>query len=270
MTKFRLLAGVFAFATAITLVGVAEEPKKDIKTETKQEAKTEPKDPAKKDTPKNSAIVPNERKDARSVKLHLSFVERAKKGDVQVLFLGDSITEGWGNSGKKVWASTYESMKVANFGIGGDKTQDVLWRLTEGKELEGITPKVCVLMIGTNNAASNTAEQIAEGVKADVAELRKQRPEMKILLLAVFPRASGFKEEVAPKEKQNPKIGEINKIISKLDDGKMVKYLDIGPKFLNADGGLEKAVMPDMLHLSEKGYQIWADAIKEPLADLLK
>lgn len=251
MSKIRLLLAAFACLTAFSL-GTAQEPKKD--------------------PPKNTAIVPNERKDNFAVNLHKSFLERAKKGDVQVLFLGDSITQGWSGSGKKVWAANYEPMKAANFGIGGDKTQDILWRLTEGKELEGIHPKVCVLMIGTNNAGANSAEQIAEGVKADVAELRKQRPEMKILLLGVFPRAGGIKKEdtVAPKEKLNPKIAAINNIICKLDDGKMVKYLDIGPKFLNAEGGLEKAVMPDLLHLSEKGYQIWADAIKESLAELMK
>lgn len=256
MSKIRLLAGAFTCLTLFSLVGTAQEAKK----ETPKEA------------PKNTAIVPNERKEKGPVNLHKSFLERAKKGDVQVLFLGDSITQGWGGSGKKVWAANFEPMKAANFGIGGDRTEHILWRLTEGKELEGIQPKVCVLMIGTNNTSSNSAEQIAEGVKADVAELRKQRPEMKILLLGVFPRAGGIKKEdtVAPKEKINPKIAAINSIISKLDDGKMVKYLDIGPKFLNADGGLEKAVMPDLLHLSEKGYQIWADAIKESLAELLK
>ena len=266
MSKFRLLPGALACAATLSLVAPA--------VSTAQETKKDPpkQETPKKDPPKNTAIVPNERKDARSAGLHKSFLERAKKGDVQVLFLGDSITQGWSGSGKKVWMANFEPMKAANFGIGGDKTEHILWRLTEGKELEGISPKVCVLMIGTNNQSVNTAEQIAEGVKADVAELRKQRPEMKILLLGVFPRAGGIKKEdtVAPKEKVNPKMAQINQIIAKLDDGKMIKYLDITPKFLNAEGGLEKAIMPDLLHLSEKGYQIWADAIKEPLADLLK
>lgn len=265
MNQLRLLAGVFGLAIAFSMVSVAQETKKEA-----------PKDPAKKEAPKKEApksvpTVPFERKDAGAVNLHKSFVERAKKGDVQVLFLGDSITQGWSGNGKKVWASKFEPMKAANFGIGGDRTEHVLWRLTEGKELEGISPKVCVLMIGTNNAGSNSAEEIAAGVKADVAELRKQRPDMKILLLGVFPRAVNKKEDtVATKAQLNPKIGQINAIISKLDDGKHIKYLDIGPKFLTEKGDLEKTIMYDFLHLTEKGYEIWAEAIKEPLAELLK
>ncbi len=261
MRKLRLLAGVVACAAAFTLVGrAAEEPKKDA-----------PKDPnvtPTKEAPKNAAVVPVPR-DAGWMKRHDSFLEVAKKGDVGVLFIGDSITDGW--RGQKAWDS-FKDHKPANFGIGGDRTEHVLWRITEGKELEGITPKAVVMMIGTNNAGSNSAEQIADGVKAIVAEFRKQKPDAKILLLGVFPRAGGIKKEdgFAPKDKLNTKIPEINKIIAQLDDGKMVKYLDIGPKFLNADGELAKAIMPDLLHLSPAGYQIWADAIREPLAALAK
>lgn len=203
---------------------------------------------------------------------HERFVERAKKGDVDVLFLGDSITQGWGGAGKDVWKSTFEPMKAANFGIGGDRTEHVLWRITEGKELEGINPKVAVLMIGTNNSGANSAEQIAEGVTAIVKELRKQRPHTKVLLLAVFPRAGKAAKESTsvPAADLQPKIKQINDRIAKLDDGKMVKYLDIGPKFLEADGSLTRGVMPDYLHLSPRGYAIWADAIKGPVAEMMK
>lgn len=203
---------------------------------------------------------------------HERFVERAKKGDVDVLFLGDSITQGWGGAGKAVWKDTFEPMKAANFGIGGDRTEHVLWRITEGKELEGINPKVAVLMIGTNNSGANSAEQIAEGVTAIVKELRKQRPETKVLLLGVFPRAGKSTKDSTsvPAADLQPKIKQINDRIAKLDDGKSVKYLDIGAKFLESDGSLTRAVMPDYLHLSPKGYAIWADAIKGPVADLMK
>jgi lysophospholipase L1-like esterase len=224
---------------------------------------------------KNKAVIPNQRKDKGAVDRHNKFVDRAKKGDVDVLFLGDSITQGWEGNGKEAWKTHFEPLKSANFGIGGDKTDDVLWRLTEGKELDGIKPKACVLMIGTNNTGRDSAENIAEGVTAVVKELHKQRPEMKILLLAVFPRSgkSGkdlkMADRVGPDE-FNKKIPEINKAIAKLDDGKTVKYLDIGPKFLNGEGALLKEVMPDFLHLSPKGYVLWAEAIKEPLAALLK
>jgi lysophospholipase L1-like esterase len=216
-----------------------------------------------------------ERPDANSKKLHASFVERAKKGDVDVLFVGDSITQGWNGNGKKVWEEKFAKWKPANFGIGGDRTQHVLWRITEGKELEGISPKAIVLMIGTNNTGSNTAEEIAAGVTKIVEEFRKQKPNAKILLLAVFPRsgkpAKDLKDPmVASAEELNPKIKQINVLIAKLDDGKNVKFLDINSKFLNDKGGLAKTIMPDFLHLSPEGYKIWAEAIVGPVENMLK
>jgi lysophospholipase L1-like esterase len=216
------------------------------------------------DKPQHSAVKPNQRMDKGAVKLHESFLERAKKGDVDVLFLGDSITQGWGGgSAKEVWEGAFGKLKPANFGIGGDRTEHVLWRITEGKELEGIQPKVVVLMIGTNNMGSNSAEQIADGVTAIVKELNHQRPHTKTLLLGIFPRSAKATDAV------REKIKDCNGRIAKLDDGKMVHYLDIGGKFLESDGSLSKEIMPDALHLSKKGYQIWADAIKEDLGKLL-
>jgi lysophospholipase L1-like esterase len=214
------------------------------------------------DKAQSPTVKPNQRKDKGAVQLHESFVERAKKGDVDVLFLGDSITQGWGGA-KEVWEIAFGKLKPANFGIGGDRTEHIMWRITEGKELEGIQPKVVVLMIGTNNMGSNSAEQIAEGVTAIVKELNHQRPHTKILLLGIFPRSAKATDAV------REKIKDCNQRIAKLDDGKLVHYLDIGGKFLETDGSLSKEVMPDYLHLSKKGYQIWADAIKEELGKLL-
>jgi lysophospholipase L1-like esterase len=207
----------------------------------------------------------------RDVPRHKKFLEQTKKGGIEVVFLGDSITQGW-ESNKATWEKAFGSYKPGNYGIGGDQTGHVLWRITEGKELEGIDPKAAVIMIGTNNTSGHSAEQIAGGIKAIVDTLREKKPKMKILLLGVFPRAGGIGKEdkVAPKDKLNKKIPEINKIISKLDDGTMVLYKDIGPKFLTEDGGLSREVMPDLLHLSRKGYEIWADAIKEDLEKLTK
>jgi lysophospholipase L1-like esterase len=222
--------------------------------------------------PAHSAVKPADRKMPFWQKRHEGFVARAKKGDVDVLFLGDSITQGWEGAGKKVWAEHFQPLKAANFGISGDQTQHVLWRITEGKELEGIDPKVAVLMIGTNNVASNSAEQIAQGVAAIVKELRRQKPHMKVLLLGVFPRA-GKREKGAkevPAANLQPKIKEINERIAKLDDGKTVKYLDIGGKFLDKEGNLHGEIMPDFLHLSGKGYAIWAEAIKPTVEEMLK
>jgi lysophospholipase L1-like esterase len=214
--------------------------------------------------PDHGAVKPSERKDKGAVQRHEKFLEIAKKGDVDVLFLGDSITQGWEGAGKEAWKKNFEPLKAANFGIGGDQTQHVLWRITEGKELEGIKPKVAVLMIGTNNTGGYDAEQIADGITAIVAELRKQKPEMHVLLLGVFPRSE------QPDTAVRQKINGVNERIAKLDDGKKVHYLDIGKKFLQEDGTLTKEIMPDLLHLSAKGYDIWAEAIKEPVEKMLK
>ena len=221
----------------------------------------------------NPATKPAERLKQQFWKArHDRFVERAQKGDVDVLFLGDSITQGWEGNGRDVWKEHFAPLKAANFGIGGDQTQHVLWRLTEGKELEGIHPKVAVLMIGTNNVAGNSAEQIAEGIEAIVKELRRQRPDMQILLLGVFPRAGTRIAKDATEAKADqlqPKIKQINERIAKLDDGKNVVYLDIGDKFLASDGSLPKDIMPDYLHLSKKGYEIWAKSVAPTLAKML-
>ena len=199
-------------------------------------------------------------------KSHDSFVEIAKTGKAELVFLGDSITAGWGKY-KEIWDNAFGAYKPANFGIGGDRTQHVLWRITHG-ELDGIKPKAIVIMIGTNNSASDTTEGIANGVKKIVETCRSKQPQAKILLLAVFPRAD--KSTAKPIPDKLAKINDVNAIIAKLDDGKNVHYLDIGNKFLLPDGSLTKDNMPDYLHLSEAGYKIWADAISPKLAELMK
>lgn len=222
----------------------------------------------------NDAVKPAPRPQDGWVKRHTSFVERAKKGDVDVLFVGDSITQGWEGAGKDVWNDRFAKWKPANFGIGGDRTQHVLWRIIEGKELDGIDPKVIVLMIGTNNFGSNTPEEVSAGVAAIVGEFRKQKPSAKVLLLGVFPRSSKAAKDlkdptVAAADELHKKTAAVNATIAKLDDGKSVFYLDIGPKFLDEKGGLPKATMPDFLHLSPAGYKIWADAIGGRVEELL-
>ena len=212
---------------------------------------------------KNLATTPMTRGDHPR---HKQFLAIAKKGDVDVLFLGDSITNGWdGKAGAEAWKKHFEPLKAANFGIGGDQTGHVLWRITEGDELNGITPKVAVLMIGTNNSGRDSSEQIAEGITLVVKTIQKKSPTTKVLLLGVFPRN---KDANAPIRK---KLADINTIVAKLDDGgKTVKYLDIGEKFLEKDGSLSKDIMPDALHLSARGYEIWAEAITPTLKEMLK
>jgi len=199
---------------------------------------------------------------ARWNQMHEANVKRVKEGNVDLLFVGDSITEGWGNNA--VWQKNYMPLNAVNLGIGGDTTENVLWRLENG-EADGITPRVAVLLIGTNNFGleGHAPDAVAKGVAAVVQSLRKKLPTTKILLLAIFPR------DEKPNTDTRKKIKAANDQIVKLDDRKNVRFLDIGPKLGNPDGSLSKEIMPDFLHLSEKGYQIWADAMAPLLKELM-
>ena len=249
---------------------------------------------AKAPAPASDPSVAAEKKDAsgKFQKKHEEFLQRGKAGPIGVLFLGDSITEGWGKA-PEVWEKFYKQYDAANFGIGGDRTEHVLWRIANG-ELDGIHPKVVILMIGTNNTGTNDADAIAAADKKIVKEIQAKLPDAKVLVLAVFPRgprpptvprpAPGAKpaKPAAPKPvvsaqamaedaaKRMAIINAVNKELAKLDDGKKVRYLDINAKFLGADGKIPNDVMPDQLHPNAKGYQIWADAMQPLLAEMLK
>lgn len=180
-------------------------------------------------------------------------------GSIQLIFDGDSITDGWQGGGAAVWASRYGKLDAFDFGISGDRTEHVLWRLSQG-QMNGIHPKLIAIMIGTNNLGSNTDTQIADGVKAVVDDYRKRCPDATILLQGIFPRGH---------EADSPfraRIKAINKIIAGYADGKKVLFIDFGDKFLEPDGTLSPEIMPDFLHPNAKGYQIWADAI-QPVID---
>ena len=222
--------------------------------------------PAPKQEPDVAAIKYDSKtgqKNEKFLKMHEEFADRAKQGNVDVLFLGDSITNGW-RSQKEIWETHFGKYNPANFGIGGDRTQHVLWRIENG-ELETIRPKVVVLMIGTNNVNGDRPARIADGITKIVETIKSKQPQAKVLLLAVFPRSA------EPTHEHRAKIKQINDTIAKLDDGgKSVRYLDIGDKFLQPDGTLSKDIMPDYLHLSKQGYQIWADAISPVLAEMTK
>src|SRR6478672_9961082 len=176
----------------------------------------------------SDAVVPAPR-EGNWMKRHESFNERVKQGNAELLFIGDSITQGWEGNGKAVWEEFYGKRNAVNLGIGGDRTQHVLWRLDHGN-VDGINPKLAVLMIGTNNSGSNTSEQIAAGVKAIVEKLRTKLPNTKVLVLGIFPRADNFdaqknKAEKGTKDDAKRKINEgANEIIQKLADNKMVFF----------------------------------------------
>jgi lysophospholipase L1-like esterase len=195
-------------------------------------------------------------------KRHEGFLADIKKmnGKISLVFVGDSITDGW-RGASAIWRKNFGPYGPLNLGISGDRTEHVLWRLQHG-ELEGYQARLFVIMIGTNNGGDSAAD-VAKGVEAIVAEIKKKQPQAKILLLGIFPRGDKPNDHRA-------KNDETNKIIAKLDDGgKTLKYLDIGDKFLTADKELPKDIMPDALHPNAKGYQIWADAITPTVKALL-
>ena len=196
------------------------------------------------------------------MKRHESFNKRVAQGKCDLIFIGDSITQGWEGRGRKVWAKFYAKRNAVNLGISGDRTQHVIWRLDNGN-LYRIKPKAAVIMIGTNNSGSNTSQEIADGLGVIVKQLRKKLPETKLLLLGVFPRGTNNTDK-------RRKVNEgANAIFKTLADGKAVHYLDIGPNFLQKDGTLPREIMPDLLHLSEKGYTIWAESIEAKLEELM-
>ena len=216
--------------------------------------------------PVNTAIIPN--LGGWFIRQHQNNLKVASEGgDIDVLFMGDSITDFWRNSdgayaGKPVMDKYFRDLKIFNFGIAGDTTQGVLYRLQNG-EGKGFSPKAIMLMIGTNNTMQNNAAEIAEGIGAVVLELEKDFPKAKILLLAVFPRNT-------PGDPVRATIAEINKKISKLNDGEKVYFMDIGDNFLDKNGFISADIMSDALHPTTKGYEIWAEAVKDKLRALIK
>jgi lysophospholipase L1-like esterase len=211
--------------------------------------------------PLGPATEPRPRDDAR----HQSFLEVARAGNIDLLFVGDSITDWWRQPqrGLPVWNEYFGSYKAANFGIAGDTTQGVLWRMQNG-ELDGFQARLIVLMLGTNNINRNANDDIAEGDRAIINEFRKRQPQAKVLLLGIFPRG------LAADNPFRASITAINEKLATLADNTQVFYLDIGDKFLAADGTLPADIMPDGLHPNAAGYRIWAEAMAPRVKELLQ
>ena len=213
---------------------------------------------------------PSPRTDANSRIAHDQLLTKARSGRIDVYFLGDSITRRWGASDTQYrpllanWKQNFSGWNAADFGWGGDTTQNILWRLAHG-ELDGVHPKVIVLMAGTNNVGQAgplkwndaTAADVARGVAAIVAVCRKKAPEARIVLMGVTPRNDDMG--------MMPVIGAINARLARLADGREVRFVDINDRLADAHGKLyEGMTNADHLHLAVKGYQVWADAL-EPL-----
>jgi N-acetylglucosamine-6-sulfatase len=188
--------------------------------------------------------------------------ELAKAGDFDLVFLGDSITQGWEGAGKEVWEQHFGSVKALNLGFGGDRTEHLLWRLTRN-QMGPSRPRAAVILIGTNNTGHlmQDPDEIAAGVKEIVTTLRRKSPRTKILLLSVFPRGASADD---PMRVNNDGV---NARIAKLADGEAVVYQDLGDSFLEADGTISTTVMPDRLHLSAEGYRRWAAGILPTLTE---
>ena len=195
---------------------------------------------------------------------HDANVALARKGGIDLLFVGDSITKCWSREGRDVWAARFAPLHAANFGISGDATENVLWRLQNG-ELENIHPKVVVLLIGTNNiTGGDSPADIAQAVGAIVGEIRQRLSDARILLLGVLPR-----RELA-NHRDRETIRAINSLISRLHDGDHVTYLDFGDKLLQPDGSMTKELTKDFTHLTAKGYEVFAGAIQPVVESLLR
>ena len=220
-----------------------------------------------------AAAVPVPRKDRNSLLAHEQLVQKAKKGGIDLYFEGDSITRRWGTSDPQYadflanWKENFFGWNAANFGWGADTTANILWRLENG-ELDGVNPKVIVLLAGTNDVGNrpddSKIEPVADGIKAILDVMRQKAPNATIILMGITPRndGPGAVATVAI-------INKINQRISQFADGKTIRYLNINDKLANPDGTLLEGVTVDRLHLSARGYQLWADALKPILTELL-
>lgn len=207
--------------------------------------------------------------DARFIKRHEGFLADVKNNqNAGLVLIGDFLTDDWrGNSKngvKAIFDHTFGAYGPLNLGQGGDYTQHVLWRLENG-ELDGLAPKVVMLLIGgTNGSNGDRPEKIAAGIEAIIAGVKMKSPATKFLLVSVPPRAE---KQGTPRDRQmavNPLLVKLN------DDTKGIRFIDLAAKFIQPDGIVSKDLMPDFYHLSDKGYQVWADTVAQPLKELMQ
>ncbi len=209
----------------------------------------------------NTAVVPVPGKGDGWTKRHEAINARVKEGNVDLLYIGDSIVQHWDAPGKAAWEHYYAKRNAANLGISGDRTEHVLWRLENGN-IDGIAPKLAIVMIGQNNGPHNTGEEIGAGVTAIVQKLREKLPTTKILLLAIFPRRAFPTEE-------RDTLATANAIIAALADNTNVFCMDVNYLWVWPDGSIPASLMPDFEHPNEEGHRVWAEAIEPKVAELM-
>ena len=209
----------------------------------------------------NTAVVPAPGGGDTWRARHKAINARVKQGQVDLLYIGDSIVRSWTWDGQPVWDHYYAKRNGVVMGMTGDRTEQVLWRLQNGN-IDGISPKLAIVMIGQNNGPFNTGEEIGAGVTAIVQTLRQKLPQTKILLLAIFPRG----------EKPTPEravLAKANEITAKLADGNHVFYVDLNYLFLQPDGSILASLMPDFEHPNREGHRVWAVATEPEIAELM-
>ncbi len=209
------------------------------------------------------------------VERHNQLRQHARSRPIDILFLGDSITQGWHGQGRDpyegdgltIWNQRYAPLRAANFGMGSDRTENLLWRIRHG-ELGHAKPKLVILLIGTNNLLDDSPEEVAAGVHAILKDLRQRLPQSRILLLGILPRGIE-RNPGSDLSKADSRVPAANRLIRQLADPPRIQYLDLGPAFLNPDGRIPRELMPDFLHLSRQGYATWAKAMHHSIQSIL-
>lgn len=215
--------------------------------------------------------VPMPRDDANSMRAHEQLVAKAKAGRIDLYFLGDSITRRWGCTDSQWselldhWNKTFFGWNAANFGWGGDQIQHMLWRIENG-ELDGVNPKVIVILAGTNNVGSQPGDNakvadIVAGYRRLIETCRAKAPQAKLILTAIFPRNDNLAVL--------PEIDNINRAVARFADGKTIFHLNVNDKLADKNGILFPGMAIDGLHLSLKGYEVWTEGLQPLLTELL-
>lgn len=215
--------------------------------------------------PQHSATQPGHKLDTDWwQERHAGVLEQIRSGNPDIILIGDSITHGWDRH-MDIWNEHFGGYSMVNMGFGGDRTQHVLWRLDHG-EIDGISPRLGIIMIGTNNSngKDNTAQEIGDGIAAICAKLRAELPETDLLLLSIFPRGPRLSDQ----REKNDEASALAKRVAKSD--KKIHFLNINEAFLAHDGMLSEEIMPDFLHPNESGYAIWAGEIEKKVHNLMR
>jgi lysophospholipase L1-like esterase len=220
------------------------------------------------DNPFAEALAPEARDDEHFIERHTLFLKLIRETTIRLLFLGDSITRRWMEN-LPLWEKFFGQYQPANFGVGGDMAQNLLWRIQNG-EIDHIQPEVIVLLIGTNNVPIHSSAKIAMKIRLIVATIQVKLPKTKIILMAIFPRGP---QDRSKADENNPYymdvVNSANVLLSSLDQQDSVHFLDIGASFLGPDGEIDTSLLPDQLHLIEPGYKIWGTALKGSLEKMM-